>query len=347
MQFEFFRYQLHLKHRFATAHGSSDSRGILLVKLTHEGMTGWGEAAPNSRYGETSESALTALRAMTRLLPADPLAYAPAIASFQAWPGGDFAARAALDAAVLDWVGQALGQPLYRLWGLDPSQAPPTDMTIGMDRPEVMAAHAREARSFAALKIKLGGDDDRAMIRAIRQAVDTPLRVDANEGWTDRERALRDIEWLAAHGVALVEQPMPADRHADMVWLKARSPLPLIADEAFTRPADLPRLAEAFHGVNVKLAKLGGLLAARDAIAAARVLGLKTFLGCMVESALGIAAAAQISALADWVDLDGFLLTAGSPFSGPELREGRVVPAGLPGLGVAPTPELAAAKRVS
>ncbi len=335
MSLSYCHYPLRLKHTFTTAHGSSDARGLVFVRFERDGMVGWGEASPNPRYGETPETCVVALRALAAELPEEPLAYGPAIERLRAWPGGDFAARAALEAAILDWAGRRLGQPVHRLWGLDPNLAPPTNLTIGMDRPEVMAEHAAAARDFATLKIKLGSSDDRAMIRAIRRAAGQPLRVDANEGWRDRERAAREIEWLAGQGVELVEQPLPADRLEDAAWLKARSPLPLIADEAFTHARDIPELRQAYHGVNVKLAKLGGLTAAREAVALARLYGMRVFLGCMVSSTLGAAADVQLASLVDYVDLDGFLLAAENPFDGPRLVQGRVLPGDGPGLGVA------------
>jgi L-alanine-DL-glutamate epimerase-like enolase superfamily enzyme len=174
------------------------------------------------------------------------------------------------------------------------------------------------------------------MIEAIRAAGATCLRVDANEGWRDRETALRDIEWLASRGVVLVEQPMPATQMADMAWLKARSPLPLYADEAFGVPADVLDLKEGYHGINIKLMKCGGLLAAREAISLARAVGMDVMLGCMVESSLGIAAAAQLSPLADCLDLDGNLLLAEDPFEGHAVVDGQIQLNQRPGCGAVP-----------
>jgi len=327
---------LRLRHTFTIAHGSSDTRPNLIVALEHEGITGYGLAAPNPRYGETPASCRAALEAMGAELEGDPRAYTGLIEAMLASHQGEYAAKAALDAALMDWAGKSLGAPLYRIWGLEPTAAPKTSMTIGIDTPEQVAERAREAAGFAVLKIKLGSPDDRALIRAIRSVTDVPLRVDANEGWHDAEEALHHIGWLAEHGVELVEQPMPAANHGDMVWLKKHSPLPLIADEAFTGINDLAKIGEAYHGINLKLMKCGGTHIARQAIAVARANDLEIMLGCMVESALGIAAAAHLSPLVDYADLDGNLLITDDPYNAHPVVDGRVRLGDGPGLGVTP-----------
>ncbi len=327
---------LELRYAFTISRGTKTKSESVFVALKHEGLVGWGEAAPNARYGETPASTMSALATMIDLLGPQPTNYVHELNRVFARVEGEYAAKAALDLALHDYLGKSLNAPLYRIWGLDPSRSVPTSMTIAMAEPEQMAARAREAGAFHFLKIKLGGADDRAMIRAIRNATDRPLRVDANEGWRDREAALREIEWLASQKVELVEQPMPAAQLEDVAWLKERSPLPLIADESFTTPRSLLDLADAYHGVNIKLQKCGGLMAARDAIAIARSLGLSIMLGCMVESSVGIAAAAHLAPLADYLDLDGHLLLGNDPFDGLSLRDGCVWPSDKPGLGVAP-----------
>ena len=242
--------------------------------------------------------------------------------------------KRARELAVMDWVGESLGAPLYRLWDIDPAKMPPTSMTIAIDAPDRVRERAREASGFRVLKLKLGGAQDHAMVNAVREVTDTPIRGDANEGFPDRETAIREIEWLASHNVELVEQPLPADRLEDMMWLKARSPLPLIADEAFLRSRDLSKLANAYHGINIKLVKCGGTLAARETITLARSHGLRVMLGCTVESSLGIAAAAHLAPLADYVDLDGNLLIANDPYVGHPIVDGRIALRDAPGLGV-------------
>jgi len=327
---------LKLRHTFTIAHGSSDERVNLVVGLEHEGRVGWGLAAPNPRYGETPESCKAALLAMARELQGDPRAYEPLISSLLRNHEGEFAAKAALDMAIMDLAGKTLDAPLYRIWGLDPAGLSPTSMTIGMAAPEQVAQRAQEAAGFHVLKVKLGSADDHALIEAIRSVTQVPIRVDANEGWHSREHAIREVEWLAAHNVELVEQPMPASAIEDAVWLKQRSPLPLIADEAFTCNADLLSMGEAYHGVNIKLMKCGGTLMAREAVTLARGLGLQIMLGCMVESSLGIAAAAQLAPYADYLDLDGNLLICNDPFRGHAVIDGFLKLNDAPGLGASP-----------
>ena len=218
--------------------------------------------------------------------------------------------------------------------GLDPARAPVTSFTIGIDSPAIVRQKTREAGDFRIIKVKLGRDTDRAMIEAIRDVTDKPITVDANQGWKDRGEALKTIEWLAARGVILIEQPMPKEQVDDTAWLRARSPLPLIADESVQRLADVARAVGVFDGINIKLMKCTGLREAHKMIALARALGLKVMLGCMTETTCAISAAAQLAPLADWADLDGAVLIKNDLFDGATLVDGRIVPADRPGLGV-------------
>ena len=249
---------------------------------------------------------------------------------------GQYAAKAALDIALMDWVGQKLGVPLYRFFGLDPNDAPITTFSIGIDTPEVTRQKVREAEAFPVLKIKVGLDTDEATIAAVRSATNKPLRVDANEGWKDREVAVRKINWLATQGVEFVEQPMPAEMLEETRWVRERVRLPLIADEACQRARDIPKLVGIFDGVNVKLDKAGGILEAFQMIQIARALGLKTMLGCMVSSSVSVTAAAHLSPLVDYADLDGNLLIANDPFTGVQVRNGKLLLPDRPGLGLKP-----------
>jgi L-alanine-DL-glutamate epimerase-like enolase superfamily enzyme len=248
---------------------------------------------------------------------------------------GQASAEAAVDMALHDLAGQRLGAPLYEVLGIDPRRAPETSFTIGMDTPEVVAAKVKEASAYSILKVKMGSDDDRAMLQAVRDTTQQRLRVDANEGWTPAD-ALERLEWLKALGVELVEQPLPAAMIAETRELRRKSPLPFYADESVHRAKDIPALAGAFDGINIKLMKCGGIAEALDMIAVARAHGLKVMLGCMIESSVAITAAAHVSPLVDTADLDGNLLLDHDPFLGATVKDGRIVLPDGPGLGVRP-----------
>jgi L-alanine-DL-glutamate epimerase-like enolase superfamily enzyme len=246
---------------------------------------------------------------------------------------GEPAAEAAIDMALRDLAAQRLGVPLYELLGIDPSTMPVTSFTIGMDTPEIVEQKVREAEAFAVLKVKMGSEDDAVVLETVRRLTDRPIRIDANEGWT-LEDALGRLEWLQEMGVEYVEQPLPADQLDEMRELKKISPLPLFADESVGRAEDIPKLAEGFDGINIKLMKCGGLGEALRMIHVARAHGMKVMLGCMVESSLAITAAAHIAPLVDHADLDGNLLITNDPWIGAELHDGRLVLPSEPGLGV-------------
>jgi L-Ala-D/L-Glu epimerase len=320
---------LRLAERFGIARGSRTEQQVVRAELEAEGVTGRGEAAPILYRGETVDSALAFLEHARP--PADPFALETALAS-----QGDAAGRAALDAALHDWVGRRLGVPVWRLLGLSREAAPVTSYTIGIDSLEGTRDRARRARGFRALKVKVGGAGDLARLEAVRGEVDAPVRVDANEGWT-LEQARELVPALVELGVELVEQPFPAGDMESLRGLRELSPRPpVILDEGCQDLRDVAGAAGHADGINIKLAKSGGLREAVRMVHAARALGLRVMLGCMVESQLGIAPAAQIASLADWVDLDGHLLLADEPFAGLELRDGRVLPSAAAGLGVEP-----------
>jgi L-alanine-DL-glutamate epimerase-like enolase superfamily enzyme len=323
---------LRLRHTFRIARGASDVRENLLVEAEHGGLVGRGEAAPIARYHESRASAARAVETMGGRLD-DPRAFSQAAGA--AAVAGQASAEAAVDMALHDLAGLRLGAPLYEVLGIDPAGTPETSFTIGLDTPEVVARKVKEASAYPVLKIKMGSDGDREVLTAVRDTTRQRIRVDANEGWTP-EGALERLEWLAKLGVELVEQPLPAERIEETRALRRRSPIPFYADEAVHRSADIPRLAGAFDGINVKLMKCGGLAEARRMIAVARAHGMKVMLGCMIESSLAITAAAHISPLVDTADLDGNLLVANDPFEGATVRDGRLVLPDRPGLGVVP-----------
>jgi L-alanine-DL-glutamate epimerase-like enolase superfamily enzyme len=329
-------YTLELHQPFTTATQSRTATPAMLLEVEHDGLVGYGEASMPPYLGESEASATAFFTAAARMLQGrrDPFLLEDLLREIDGLAPGNTAAKAAIDIALHDWIGRQLGAPWHRLWGLDPSRTPVTSFTLGIDTPEVVREKARAASEYKLLKVKLGRDSDRALISAIRDVTATPLIVDANQGWSDREAALREIEWLATQGVRLIEQPFAKDRLDDTAWLRARSPLPLFADESCQRLSDVTRLAGVFDGINVKLMKCTGLREARTMITVARVLGLKVMLGCMTETSCAISAAAQLSPLVDWADLDGALLIRNDPFEGARIIDGRVTLTALPGIGI-------------
>ena len=249
---------------------------------------------------------------------------------------GQYAAKAAIDIALMDWVAKKLGVPLYRYFGLDPKDAPVTTFSIGIDTPEITRQKVREAEAYPVLKIKVGLDTDEATIEAVRSVTKKPLRVDANEGWKNREEVVRKINWLETQGVEFVEQPMPASMGEDIRWVRSRVHLPIIADEACLRASDIPKCAGIYDGVNVKLDKSGGILEGYRMIQIAKSLGMKTMLGCMISSSVSVTAAAHLSPLVDYADLDGNLLIANDPYRGVTVEQGKLVLPDRPGLGLIP-----------
>jgi L-Ala-D/L-Glu epimerase / N-acetyl-D-glutamate racemase len=322
---------LQLRHTFRIARGASDARHNVLVEVDDGAQVGWGEAAPILRYEEDQASASAAIETMGSRL-GDPRAYAQSAA--RAAVPGQRAAEAAIDMALHDLAGKRLGTPVYELLGIAPAPVPETSFTIGLDSPEVVAAKVREASAYAILKVKMGSDDDRAVLQAVREtAPHQRIRVDANEGWTS-EGAQERLEWLHRLGVEMVEQPLPADHLEETRALRRSSPLPFFADESVHSAADIPRLAGAFDGINIKLMKCGGLGEALRMIAVARAHGMKVMLGCMIESSLAITAAAHLASLVDETDLDGHLLVTDDPFLGATLANGRLALPDAAGLGV-------------
>jgi L-alanine-DL-glutamate epimerase-like enolase superfamily enzyme len=316
---------------------SSGYRENLHLRFARDGVTGLGEGAPIVRYKEDATSAQAAVNSVRELLAsANPWEFAKLMRQVFRRIEGQYAAKAAIDIALMDWVGKKLGVPLYRYFGLDPREAPVTSFSIGIDTPEITRQKVREAAAFPVLKIKVGLDTDEATIAAVRGVTSKPLRVDANEGWKNKEEAVRKINWLEKQGVEFVEQPMPAAMLEETRWVRSRVHIPLIADEACLHPADIPKLANSFDGVNVKLMKCGGILEAYRMIQIARSLGLKIMLGCMIESSIGVTAAAHLSPLVDYADLDGNLLIANDPYRGVRVANGKLVLPEGPGLGLKP-----------
>lgn len=320
-------------------HGEGHLVTTVIVEVRDErfpGPAGVGEGYPDRFYGETPDTMSAVFPLLIKAIGAiEPTAegLAEAADAMDRAIRGHGAAKCALDIALHDLVGKVAGAPVHELLGLS-ADLPPTDFTIGIDAPEVVAGRARRAASFPALKIKLGGPGDLATLEAVRDVYDGPIRVDANTGWTP-EGAIAILPDLERLGVELIEQPFPARRLDQLRWLQERSSLPIVADESCVLPEDLEGLVGVVAGVNVKLAKCGGIGPARRMLERARELGFRTFLGCMEETSVGIAGSAVVASLADWVDLDGCLLLAADPFDGLELdAEHRWRLSDRPGLGL-------------
>ena len=327
------RVTLELAETFAIARSARDVVEVVHVEFAHEGVTGYGEGPPVDYWGETARTALHFLaEEAPALLGGDPFALESIGRRLAARPG-EQAAKSALDGALHDWIGKRLGQPVWRLLGLDRT-GPPTSYTISIDTVEGTADRARRARGFEALKVKVGGPDDLARLEAVRAASPARVRVDGNEGWT-LEEARELMPALIELGVELVEQPFPAaDVDSFRALRELGERLPVIVDEGCRDLRSVADVAAYADGVNVKLAKAGGLREALRMVHAARALGLRVMLGCMLESSLGIAAGCQVASLCDYVDLDGNLLLADDPWDGVSFADGVQVPSERPGLGV-------------
>ncbi|MDX1661440.1 MAG: dipeptide epimerase [Gemmatimonadota bacterium] len=321
-------------HPFKIARSEHATYEHVLVRLEHDGDEGWGEAAPSARYGETAGIVAAAMEELLPVLGDDPYDLAGIEARLNGTLWNNASAKTAFSAALHDLLGRRHGLPLYRWLGLSLETIPPTSFTIGIGTEERMRAKVEEAAPYPILKIKMGFEGDVEVLETIRAMTDKPIRIDANEGWS-RGEALAKIPALEDLGVELLEQPLPADDREGLARVSAATEIPVVADESCRTTADLKDLAGGVDVVNVKLAKTGSILEAYRLMTAAKALHLGVFLGCMVESSLGIAAAAHLAPLADWVDLDGHLLLSDDPFEGLRLEDGRVLPdPEAPGLGV-------------
>ncbi len=327
-------FDLRLRHTFTISRGSRDIEPCILTEFEHEGIVGYGEAAPSARYGETTDTVIAFLRRVDLRRFNDPFDLDTILAYVGGLAPGNTAAKASVDLALHDWIGRRLGQPLWRLWGFDGTKRLQTSFTIGIDSLPLIEKKVREAEPYNILKVKVGVPNDEEIIRTIRKVTDKLIRVDANEGWSTKEAARDKILWLEEQGVEFVEQPLPAAMNRDMPWLRAQVHIPLIADESVMVLSDIPGLRDAFDGINIKLMKSTGLREGLRMVHAAQAMGMKVMLGCMIESSIAISAAAQLSPVADYADLDGNILTTNDPFSGVRVEEGALVLNYAPGLGV-------------
>ena len=337
LHMKFFPYELKLAHVFTVASYSRTTTPDVQVEITWEGVTGYGEASMPPYLGQSVETVTNFLNKVDLSQFNDPFKMEDILSYVDSLSEGDGAAKCAIDIALHDLVGKLLGQPWYKLWGLDPAKAPSTTFTIGIDTPDVVKEKTLEAvGKFNILKVKVGLDTDVEMIETIRTVTDVPLAVDANQGWKDRSKALDEIFWLKEHGIVMVEQPMPKEMLDDIAWLTERSPLPIFADESIQRMKDIPSLVGAYNGINIKLMKCTGMREGWKMANMARALGMKVMVGCMTETSCAVSAAAQFSPYVDFADLDGNLLIANDRFDGVKVVNGKLTLPDRPGIGVIP-----------
>ncbi|MBI2690015.1 MAG: dipeptide epimerase [Acidobacteria bacterium] len=331
--------RLDLVNTWTTVMSSSDYRETLAVRVTGGGIMGIGEGAPIVRYNESAAEGVKIVEGLQSTFAGVDLAqYAKVLDQLFAKVPGAWATKAAIDIALHDWAAKRLGVPLWKMWGLDANDAPQTTFSIGIDKAEVIRRKVREAAAYPVLKIKVGLANDEEVIDAVRAETKKPLRVDANEGWKTVDEAVRKIKWLETQGVEFIEQPMPAAMLTETGEVRKRVNIPIFADECCLHPEDIPRIAPYFDGINVKVDKAGGLRQAMRMIEMARALQLKVMVGCMVSSSLAITAAAQLSPLIDYADLDGNLLIKNDPFDGVKVVNGKLVLPARPGVGVIDRP---------
>ncbi len=334
MNLKFYPYTLELKHVFTVATASRKTTPVMMVEIEYDGITGYGEASMPPYLGESHQTANDFLSKVDLQQFEDPFNLEEILSYVDSIAPGNPAAKASVDIALHDLVGKLINQPWYKIWGLNPDKTPYTSFTIGIDKPEVVRQKVKEAEQYKILKVKLGLENDKEMIETIRSVTDKPIRCDVNQGWKNKEEALKMIEWLATKGVEFVEQPMPKEWYDEHAWLRERSPLPIIGDESVQRLPDIRKAYGAYDGINIKLMKSTGMREAYKMILLARSLDMKVMLGCMTETSCAISAAAQLSPLVDWADLDGAELISNDLFEGTKIIDGKVVLSNLPGIGV-------------
>lgn len=330
-------YELKLRHSFNLAKNQRTSTPGVQVQLEYDGIVGYGEASMPPYLGESVDSVTKFLGSLDLAQFSDPFRIEDIHAYMDSIAPNDRAAKASVDIALYDLLGKIMGQPWYKIWGLNPDNTPNTSFTISYDAdPEEMRKKIEETAPFKVVKIKMGVGHDKETVEAFRKFSDVPICVDANQGWDDKEHALEMCNWLAERNCLFVEQPMPKEMFEETAWVRERSPLPIIADEFLQRLPDVRRAAEAYDGINIKLMKSTGLHEAHKMATLARALGMKVMLGCMTETSCAVTAAAQLSPLVDWADLDGNLLIANDIFDGIKIVDGKVTIPDRPGIGVVP-----------
>lgn len=335
MKLNFKPYDLQLRHVFTIANSSRTITPVVLTEITYDGVTGYGEASLPPYLGETQSSVMDFLKKVNLDQFSNPFELDDILTYVDKIAENNTAAKASIDIALHDLAGKLMGQPWYKIWGLNKENTPSTTFTIGIDTEEVVKQKTREATPlYNILKVKLGRDNDKQMIKAIRTITDKPIAVDANQGWKDKHYALDMISWLKEQGIVMIEQPMPKHNLDDAAWVTERSPLPVFADESFQRLNDVLRLKGAFTGVNIKLMKCTGMREAWKILTVARAANMKVMIGCMTETSCAISAATQLSPAVDWADLDGNLLISNDCFKGATVIGGKLHLDDLPGIGI-------------
>jgi len=327
-------YTLEMRYVFTVASFSRTTTPVVLTQLEYDGIIGYGEASMPPYLGESQESVINFLNKIDLSGFNSPFQTEELLAYVDQISAKNTAAKASVDIALHDLIGKILGQPFYKIWGLNPALIPATSYTIGIDTEEVIRKKVMEADKFKILKVKLGLETDKMIIDTIRQCTDRPLCADVNQGWKTKEQALEMSHWLAERGVVFLEQPMPKEQIDDNAWLTAHSPIPTIADEACQRLSDVPALQGVYSGINIKLMKCTGMREAKRMAELAQSLKMKVMIGCMTETSCAISAAAQLAPLVDWADLDGALLIGNDIYDGMKVIDGQCILPDRPGIGI-------------
>ena len=327
-------FELELKYPFTIARFSRTSTPVMLLNISHEGFTGYGEASMVPYMGESIESATRFLAGLDLSWLKHPFDFEEVMAYLDQKSPGNPNIKAAIDIALHDLAGKIENIACYRMFGAEPAQMPETSYTLGIDTPEMIIRKLQDAGDCRIIKVKLGRDNDKELINTIRSVTDKPLFIDANQGWTDRQQGLDMACWLGEQGALLIEQPMPKEDLDSNAWITERSPVPIIADEAVQRFADVDKVKGAYHGINMKLMKSAGMAEGYRMIKRAKELDMKVLIGCMSETSCGTLAGAALAPLCDWADLDGPFLTKNNPYKDPEFKDGKWILKDTAGLGV-------------
>lgn len=336
LNLSFFPYELQLRHAFNLARYSRTTTPDVQVQLEYDGFVGYGEASMPPYLGESVESVTAFLNKVDLSQFNDPFRMEDILTYVDNIAPNNRAAKASIDIALHDLVGKIMGQPWYKIWGYNPEKTPVTSFTIGIDTEEVVRQKVREASPYKLIKVKMGLDNDKETVEIIRQMMDVPICVDCNQGWKNKEEALEMCYWLQERGCIFVEQPFDKEWIDETAWLRERSPLPIIADEAFQRLPDILRFKGVYDGINIKLMKSTGLYEAHKMVTLARALDMKVMIGCMTETSCAVTAAANLSPVVDYADLDGNLLIANDRFTGMTVENGKITLHDRPGLGILP-----------